>query len=133
MTKRKKNGPNPIDVHVGRRVKIRRMELGMSQEKLAAAIGLTFQQVQKYEKGKNRISSSRLWQIAQTLQVPEAFFFEGAPGRSRSDRKLPSGDFVADFTASLDGLVLAKAFVKIKNKKLRRHIAALAAHLAGEE
>ena len=71
--------PNPIDRHVGSRVRMRRVMLGMSQEKLGDALGLTFQQVQKYEKGTNRIGASRLQQISRTLDVPPAFFFEGAP------------------------------------------------------
>ena len=74
-----KKAPNPIDKHVGSRVRMRRMMLSMSQEKLGGALGLTFQQVQKYEKGTNRIGASRLQQISQILQVPVAFFFEGAP------------------------------------------------------
>src|SRR6202046_816345 len=74
-----KKAPNPTDKHVGSRVRMRRMMLGMSQEKLGDALGLTFQQVQKYEKGTNRIGASRLQQIPQILQVPVAFFFEGAP------------------------------------------------------
>jgi transcriptional regulator with XRE-family HTH domain len=74
-----KKAPNPIDKHVGSRVRMRRMMLGMSQEKLGDALGLTFQQVQKYEKGTNRIGASRLQQISNILQVPVAFFFEGAP------------------------------------------------------
>jgi|SRR6516225_5921436 len=71
--------PNPIDQHVGSRVRMRRLMLAMSQEKLGFALGLTFQQVQKYEKGMNRIGASRLQQISHILQVPVAFFFEGAP------------------------------------------------------
>ena len=74
-----KKAPNPTDKHVGSRVRMRRMMLGMSQEKLGDALGLTFQQVQKYEKGTNRIGASRLQQISHTLQVSVAFFFEGAP------------------------------------------------------
>src|ERR1700751_4114459 len=74
-----KKAPNPIDKHVGSRVRMRRMMLAMSQEKLGDALGLTFQQVQKYEKGTNRIGASRLQQISHILQVPVAFFFEGAP------------------------------------------------------
>ena len=74
-----KKAPNPIDKHVGSRVRMRRMMLGMSQEKLGDALDLTFQQVQKYEKGSNRIGASRLQQVSQILQVPVAFFFEGAP------------------------------------------------------
>src|SRR2546423_11250523 len=82
-----KKAPNPIDKHVGSRVRMRRMMLGMSQEKLGDSLGLTFQQVQKYEKGTNRIGASRLQQISQILQVPVAFFFEGAP----SIHPLPEG------------------------------------------
>ena len=74
-----KKAPNPIDKHVGSRVRMRRMMLSMSQEKLGDALGLTFQQVQKYEKGSNRIGASRLQQISLILQVPVSFFFEGAP------------------------------------------------------
>src|ERR1700749_4595042 len=74
-----KKAPNPTDKHVGARVRMRRMMLGMSQEKLGDSLGLTFQQVQKYEKGTNRIGASRLQQISQILQVPVSFFFEGAP------------------------------------------------------
>src|SRR5262252_3005385 len=75
----RKKAPNPIDQHVGRRVRMRRLMLAMSQEKLGDALGLTFQQVQKYEKGANRIGASRLEQISHILQVPIEFFFEGAP------------------------------------------------------
>jgi transcriptional regulator with XRE-family HTH domain len=75
----RKKAPSPIDKHVGSRVRMRRIMLAMSQEKLGAALGLTFQQVQKYEKGTNRIGASRLQQISQILQVPVAFFFEGLP------------------------------------------------------
>jgi len=131
--KSKANGPDPTDVHVGKRVKVRRLALGMTQERLATAIGLTFQQVQKYETGKNRIGSSRLRQIAQALQVSEAFFFDDAPGRARLDRKSRPADFVTDFTSSPEGLALAKAFMTIKDMKLRRTIATLAEQLAGEE
>src|ERR1043166_6180006 len=74
-----KKAPNPIDKHVGSRVRMRRMMLGMSQEKLGNALGLTFQQVQKYEKGANRIGASRLQQLSLILQVPVSFFFDGAP------------------------------------------------------
>ena len=77
-----KKAPNPTDKHVGARVRMRRMMLAMSQEKLGDALGLTFQQVQKYEKGTNRIGASRLQQISNILQVPVSFFFEGAPNNS---------------------------------------------------
>jgi transcriptional regulator with XRE-family HTH domain len=126
--------PNPIDRHVGSRVRMRRMMLKMSQEKLGEALGLTFQQVQKYEKGTNRIGASRLQQIAQVLQVPVSFFFEGAPSQAVSpDGAAPSPSFVSDFLASAEGLALTKAFMRIKNPKLRRRIVDLVEEMAGEE
>src|SRR6266700_2655360 len=117
--------PNPIDKHVGSRLRMRRLMLGISQEKLGDAFGLTFQQVQKYEKGTNRISASRLQHSAHILQVPVTFFFEGAPsvqGAPRVKGATPSPDYVADFLATSDGLALTKAFTRIKDAKLRRRI-----------
>jgi transcriptional regulator with XRE-family HTH domain len=134
-----KKVPNPIDRHVGSRVRMRRMMLGMSQEKLGDALGLTFQQVQKYEKGANRIGASRLQQISQILQVPVSFFFEGVPS-PRSDQRpegglheAPSPAYVSDFLATSDGLALTKAFVRITDAKLRRRIVDLVEQIAGEE
>src|SRR5947209_20461561 len=95
-----KKSPNPIDKHVGSRVCMRRMMLAMSQEKLGKALGLTFQQVQKYEKGTNRIGASRLQQISQILQVPVEFFFEGSPSGSGSADAEASANYVSDFLAS---------------------------------
>ena len=123
--------PNPIDKHVGSRVRMRRMMLGMSQEKLGDALDLTFQQVQKYEKGTNRIGASRLQHIANILQVPVEFFFEGAPGQLTADGKTPSSAYVSDFLATSDGLALTKAFMQIKNAKLRRSIVNLVEEIAG--
>ena len=121
-----KKAPNPTDKHVGARVRMRRMMLSMSQEKLGDALGLTFQQVQKYEKGANRIGASRLQQIAHILQVPVAFFFEGAPslpGQQLSGlSEAPSPAYVSDFLATSEGLALTKAFMRIKDAKLRRRI-----------
>lgn len=127
--------PNPIDKHVGSRVRMRRMMMGMSQEKLGDAIGLTFQQVQKYEKGTNRIGASRLQQISQSLQVPVAFFFEGAPlpvGASEVNGHAPSPSYVSDFLATSDGLALTKAFMEIKDNRLRRRIVDLVEGIAGQ-
>jgi transcriptional regulator with XRE-family HTH domain len=107
------------------RVRMRRMMLDMSQEKLGDALGLTFQQVQKYEKGTNRISASRLQHISHVLQVPVPFFFEGAPqvlGQPNEIGEAPLPAYVSDFIASSDGLALAKAFTRIKEPKLRRCI-----------
>jgi transcriptional regulator with XRE-family HTH domain len=134
-----KKAPNPIDKHVGSRVRMRRMMLGMSQEKLGDALGLTFQQVQKYEKGTNRIGASRLQQISQILQVPVAFFFEGAPDvplggwTEGGMAEAPSPTYVSDFLATSDGLALTKAFMRIQDAKLRRRIVDLVQQIAGEE
>ena len=130
-----KKAPNPIDKHVGSRVRMRRMMLRMSQEKLGDALGLTFQQVQKYEKGTNRVGASRLQQIANILQVPVSFFFEGAPHTAHSSgmAEAPSPAYVSDFLATSDGLSLTKAFMRIKNNKLRRRIVDLVEQIAGED
>ena len=132
-----KKSPNPIDKHVGSRVRMRRMMLGMSQEKLGDALGLTFQQVQKYEKGANRIGASRLQQISNILQVPVSFFFEGAPNapghQGGGMSEAPSPAYVSDFLATSDGLALTKAFMKIKNAKLRRRIVDLVEHIADDD
>src|SRR5271157_3765920 len=112
-----KKAPNPTDKHVGSRVRMRRMMLAMSQEKLGDALGLTFQQVQKYEKGTNRIGASRLQQISHILQVPVAFIFEGAPTSHPQEDGMgeaPSPTYVSDFLATSDGLALTKAFMEIK-------------------
>jgi transcriptional regulator with XRE-family HTH domain len=128
-----KKQPNPVDKHAGGRVRMRRMMLGMSQEKLADAIGLTFQQVQKYEKGTNRMGSSRLQQIADVLKVPVTFFFEGAPGHAKVKCNAPSPAYVFEFLATADGRALTKAFMQIKNAKLRRSIVDVVNEIAGPE
>jgi transcriptional regulator with XRE-family HTH domain len=133
-----KKAPNPIDKHVGSRVRMRRMMLGMSQEKLGDALALTFQQVQKYEKGTNRIGASRLQQISHILQVPVAFFFEGAPHLGEGAvadamETAPSPTYVSDFLATSDGLSLTKAFMRIPDPKLRRRIVDLVQQIAGED
>src|ERR1700675_3073178 len=131
-----KKTPNPIDKHVGSRVRMRRMMLSMSQEKLGDALGLTFQQVQKYEKGANRIGASRLQQISNILQVPVAFFFEGAPnapGHTDGMSEAPSPAYVSDFLATSDGLALTKAFMGIKDAKLRRRIVDLVEQIASSD
>jgi len=112
---------------------MRRMMLAMSQEKLGDALNLTFQQVQKYEKGTNRISASRLQQISLVLQVPVPFFFEGVPhvqGQFPSQTDTPSTQYVSDYLATSDGLNLTKAFMQIPNPKLRRSIVALVEQIA---
>jgi len=130
-----KKVPNPIDKHVGSRVRMRRMMLGMSQEKLGDALGLTFQQVQKYEKGTNRIGASRLQQIAIILQVPVSFFFEGAPAPPGSPAGFAEGaspEYVQATLSTSDGLALIKAFSKIENARLRRRVVDLVEEMVGE-
>jgi transcriptional regulator with XRE-family HTH domain len=131
-----KKAPNPIDKHVGSRVRMRRMMLAMSQEKLGDALGLTFQQVQKYEKGTNRIGASRLQQMSHILQVPVAFFFEGAPDlqvKGDGMSEAPSPAYVSDFLATSEGLSLTKAFMRIAEPRLRRRIVDLVEEIAGEK
>ena len=127
--------PNPVDKFVGSRVRMRRMMLGMSQEKLADALGLTFQQVQKYEKGTNRISASRLQAISQILEVPVHFFFDGVPRSGKGAQGLadsPSPAYVTDFLTTSDGLALVKAFVRIKDAAVRRSIVRMVEAITGE-
>jgi transcriptional regulator with XRE-family HTH domain len=127
--------PDPIDKYVGSRIRMRRIMLGMSQEKLGDALGLTFQQVQKYEKGTNRVGASRLQQIAEVLQVHVSFMFEGAPGASASGGMSESASpaYVSDFLATSDGLALTKAFTRLKDAKLRRSIVDLVEQIAARE
>jgi transcriptional regulator with XRE-family HTH domain len=119
--------PNPVDAHVGSRVRLRRMLLGMSQERLGESMGLTFQQVQKYEKGVNRIGASRLFQISKILDVPVQFFFEEAPYAGDGSRapglaESDSEGFILEFLNSREGLELNRAFVKIGDAKVRKSV-----------
>jgi transcriptional regulator with XRE-family HTH domain len=127
--------PDPIDKYVGSRIRMRRIMLGMSQEKLGDALGLTFQQIQKYEKGTNRVGASRLQQIADVLQVHVSFMFEGAPGGTAggSMGEAASPAYVSDFLATSDGLALTKAFTRLKDAKLRRSIVDLVEQIAARE
>lgn len=129
---------NPMDVHVGGRVRMRRMLLGMSQEKLGEQLGLTFQQVQKYEKGVNRIGASRLFEMAKVLGVPVQFFYDDAPigvgGAVSTPGFADRGDsYVVDFLGTREGLELNKAFSRITDPKVRKAICDLVRSLAGEE
>jgi transcriptional regulator with XRE-family HTH domain len=126
--------PNPIDKHVGSRVRMRRKILAMSQGKLGAALGLTFQQVQKYERGANRIGASRLQQMSHILQVPVEFFFEGASNASAphgSNGSALSMVEIDDFISDSDGLRLIRAFMRIDNVAVRRRIVKLVQEIAG--
>jgi transcriptional regulator with XRE-family HTH domain len=112
---------------------MRRMLAGVSQEKLGDALGLTFQQVQKYEKGTNRISASRLQQIAKMLEVPVSFFFDGAPTDEVTEggfSDMSATSYVADFLATNEGVQLTKAFVRIKSPRVRRRLVDLVESLA---
>jgi len=122
--------PNEVDQYVGRRLRMRRLMLGMSQEKLAGQLRLTFQQVQKYEKGVNRISASRLQEMSRILQVPVPFFFEGAPGGSSGKGPPPTPSYVSEFLATADSFVLIRAFTRIKSSQLRRAIVRLVEGIA---
>jgi transcriptional regulator with XRE-family HTH domain len=131
-----KKVPNPIDKHVGSRVRMRRLMLAMSQEKLAAGLGLTFQQVQKYEKGVNRMGPSRLQQMSHVLQVPVEFFFEGAPIASAphdSHGSTLSMAQVDEFVTDLGCLRLMRGFMRIDNAAVRRRIVMLVQEIAGDD
>lgn len=132
-----KKKPNPIDIHVGTRVRLRRTMLGLSQEKLGDSLGITFQQIQKYEKGSNRIGASRLQKLSEILKTPISFFFEDAPG---SEKSMVSGmsevdapNYIVDFLSTSEGLQLYKAFANIKDPKVRKKIIDLVRSLADEE
>ena len=131
-----KKVPNPIDTHVGSRIRLRRTMLGMSQEKLGEALGITFQQIQKYEKGANRVGASRLQNIAGILNVPVAFFFEDAPGDddvTPGNLEESSTGYVVNFISSSEGLQLNRSFVRISDPKVRRRIIELVKSLADDE
>ena len=152
MTNRKKGSrgrtasgkPNPVDVHVGSRVRLRRTLLGMSQEKLGEALGLTFQQVQKYERGANRVGSSRLYDLSRVLEVPIAFFFDDMSDETRAQ----SPSFLANAASAPAGLAepeplpsdplvkretldLVRAYYRICDPQVRRRVYDLAKALAG--
>ena len=135
-----KKNPNPIDVHVGSRVRMRRMLVGLSQEKLGDRLGLTFQQVQKYEKGSNRVSASRLYQMAQILSVPVQFFFDDLPETAKGTFANSPGfseaaqeTLIMDFINSSEGLQLNKAFAEIPSPAVRRKVVELVKAMAGQD
>ena len=132
-----KKPPNAIDVHVGSRIRERRLQLEMSQERLADGLGLTFQQVQKYEKGANRVGASRLQAISGILQVPVTFFFfDGSPLSTpikKKEAKSLSPDFVDKFLDSADGQNLVKAFAQIKKPVVRRSIVRMVEALSSSD
>ena len=130
MTKKRMKGLNEIDRYVGSRVRTRRRMLGKSQTNLADAVEVTFQQVQKYEKGTNRMGASRLQQVANALQVPVTYFFEGAPSQPRISGKAPSPDYVSDYLSMADGIALTRAFMRLPNAKVKRSVVRLVESVA---
>jgi transcriptional regulator with XRE-family HTH domain len=123
-------GPNPIDRHVGLRIRLRRKELGISQEKLAESIGLTFQQVQKYERAANRVSASKLWEVARALNTSIAYFYEGLGLDGGMSGDLGSG--LEEFLLTTDGMELARYFPQIQKPRVRRQILELVRSMAAE-
>ena|ERR1700733_5034813 len=121
---------NPVDRHVGTRIRMQRMARGFSQTELGKAVGVTFQQVQKYEKGVNRVGASRLQQIANALKVRPDFFFEGASGKAVGNSGSREAAIIEDFIFSRDGVALSKAFINISEAKMRRSIVALIEQIA---
>ena len=122
---------DPTDIYVGSRLQTRRVAMGLSQSDLAKRAGITFQQVQKYERGKNRISASRLQEFSQALQVPASFFFDGGPNsHDPPSDSLPTPNSIYEFLATRDGRMLIDSFIAIQNKTLRRSIVALIEQLA---
>ena len=130
-----KKSTGQIDKEIGSRMRMRRMIIGMSQEKLGEMLGLTFQQVQKYEKGANRISVGRMIDIANVLGVDISYFFEGLTGNKKAPgfTEAAQPPFVSDFMATQEGHQLMRAFARIKSGKTRRAISQLATNLADEE
>ena len=130
---------NPVDIHVGSRVRLQRMLLGISQEKLGEQLGLTFQQVQKYEKGVNRIGASRLFDLSRVLNVPIDFFYEDAPGReprgttATGFAERGADSYMFEFLNTREGLELNRAFARIADPKSRRAVLDLVRALGGEE
>ncbi|HEX6860313.1 MAG TPA: helix-turn-helix transcriptional regulator [Caulobacteraceae bacterium] len=138
MTNDAERSPNPIDIHVGRRVRQRRKTLGVTQERLAEDLGLTFQQVQKYERGANRVSASKLYEIARSLRTSIGYFFEGladpstaheAPGMAEPSTE----QFVTEFLMTPEGLELAELFPKIRKGRVRRRVLDLVRSMVEEE
>ena len=126
---------NMVDIYVGARLRMRRTMLGMSQSKLGELLGVTFQQIQKYEKGSNRISASRLQHTARVLDVSPSFFFEGAPAQAVEGgfAEDTQQSYVVDFLASTEGLQLNRAFLRVRDPKVRRRIVDLVVSLASSE
>jgi transcriptional regulator with XRE-family HTH domain len=133
----KDDGPHPIDVHVGARVKLRRMILGMSQETLGKALGLTFQQIQKYDKGVNRIGASRIFELSQLLEVPIQYFYEDygdtGAGRAQGLAEPDAGEAFMQLVNSPEGVELCRHFAEIRDPKVRKRVLDLVKTIAETE
>ncbi|KQV66600.1 helix-turn-helix domain-containing protein [Caulobacter sp. Root343] len=123
--------PNPVDIHVGGRIRMQRRLLGLGQDALAAPLGLTFQQVQKYENGANRVSASKLWDIARTLQVPISYFFEGLDDAASTAQSATIDNPAQQLVSVAGGVEMAKAFVAAPSHA-RQHLIGLARALSGD-
>ncbi len=125
--------PNPTDIYVGSRVRLRRKMLGLSQEKLGEKLGITFQQIQKYEKGTNRVGASRLQAMSEALNVPVSYFFPDGEAADAAGLREDGASFMMDFMSTSEGLELSRAFLKIPSAKVRRKIVELVRALAEEK
>jgi transcriptional regulator with XRE-family HTH domain len=125
-------GPNPVDRHVGLRIRMRRKELGISQERLAESIGLTFQQVQKYERAANRVSASKLWEMSRALSTNISYFYEGLGDALETPGSNLPRESMQDFLLTPEGIELAAVFPKIAKGRVRRKILDLVRAMAGE-
>jgi transcriptional regulator with XRE-family HTH domain len=128
--------PNPVDLHVGARIRLRRRMQGVSQEKLADALGLTFQQVQKYERGANRVSASKLYEIAAALRAPVSYFFDGLAdpaGEDNAGARPSEETMVHTFLMTAEGLELAKLFPRVSRGPVRRRVLDLLRAIVGED
>lgn len=134
MVKEILSAPNPIDQHVGLRIRLRRKELGISQERLADSIGLTFQQVQKYERAANRVSASKLYEMARALKTSVAYFYEGLPDMTPvAGAPLDLRSTVQEFLMAPEGMELATVFPRIRRPRIRRRILDLVRAMTEEE
>lgn len=125
--------PNPTDVYVGSRIRMRRKMMGLSQEKLGEKLGITFQQIQKYEKGTNRVGASRLQAMSDALEVPVSFFFPESSPSGPPGMQEESATFMMDFMSTSEGLDLTRAFIRIRNPKVRRKIVELVRALSEDK
>ena len=130
ITENGNDGPNPVDIHVGQRIRMKRLLAGVTQTQLADELGLTFQQVQKYERGTNRVSASKLYAICKVLSVPPEYFFEGLPSTVSHNRAKAPRVNEGEMLSTPDGVELMRSFQKIPHKPIRRRIVGLVKSMA---